>query len=425
MQQKPELLLPAGTFQRLKIALAYGADAVYVGMPSFSLRATVGLTPEELAEGIRLMHAAGKKVYVALNLFSKNADIEKFPLIAERLRNLRPDGVIVSDPAIFMFLKEHAPEIPLHVSTQANVSSWATVDFWKKLGAELCVLSRETTFEEICEIRRRIPSMKLEMFIHGAMCMSYSGRCLLSAFMTGRSANQGKCAQSCRWNYKVYLEEEKRPGELISVEEDERGTYFMNSRDLCLLPELPKILGAGIASLKIEGRNKSDYYVAQTARVYRAAIDAWYAAPETWDPAPYMRELEMLQNRTYTRGFFDGMPGAEAQNYESTVSIGNAQNVGMVVESSPFTQGNPEENSKFVHLEIRNKIVRGEEIDFLIPGVFEPLKIRLTEIFDGFNGKPVDALSAGRSGQTALLPKTLFGDNVPAALTMARKKLSD
>lgn len=423
MQPKPELLLPAGTFQRLKIALAYGADAVYVGMPSFSLRATVGLTPEELAEGIRLMHAAGKKVYVALNLFSKNADIEKFPLIAERLRNLRPDGVIVSDPAIFMFLKEHAPEIPRHVSTQANVSSWATVDFWKKLGAELCVLSRETTFEEICEIRRRIPSMKLEMFIHGAMCMSYSGRCLLSAFMTGRSANQGKCAQSCRWNYKVFLEEEKRPGELISVEEDERGTYFMNSRDLCLLPELPKILGAGIASLKIEGRNKSDYYVAQTARVYRAAIDAWYAAPETWDPAPYMRELEMLQNRTYTRGFFDGMPGAEAQNYESTVSIGNAQNVGMVVESSPFTQGNPEENSKFVHLEIRNKIVRGEEIDFLIPGVFEPLKVRLTEIFDGFNGKSVEALSAGRSGQTALLPKTLFGDSVPAALTMARKKL--
>ncbi len=423
MIQKPELLLPAGTLRRLKIALSYGADAVYVGMPSLSLRATVGLTQDELAEGARLMHAAGKKIYVALNLFSKNADIEKLPAIAEKLREISPDGVIVSDPAIFVFLKENAPGIPLHVSTQANVSSWATVEFWQKLGAELCVLSRETTFWEICEIRRRVPAMKLEMFIHGAMCMSYSGRCLLSAFMTGRSANQGKCAQSCRWNYKVFLEEEKRPGELISVEEDERGTYFMNSRDLCLLPELPKILGAGIASLKIEGRNKSDYYVAQTARVYRAAIDAWFENPAAWNAEPYMRELAMLQNRTYTRGFFGGVPGAEAQNYESTVSVGNAQNVGMVVENSPFVQatGTPPEN--FVHVEIRNKISRGDEIEFLLPGVFEPLKISVAEIYDGFTGKPAEAVSAGRAGQTALFPRTLFpSGGVPAPLTMVRKK---
>lgn len=422
MLQKPELLLPAGTFQRLKIALAYGADAVYVGMPSLSLRATVGLSQEELAEGARLMHAAGKKIYVALNLFSKNADIEKLPAIAARLREIAPDGVIVSDPAIFVFLREHAPEIPLHVSTQANVSSWATVEFWQKLGAELCVLSRETTFEEICEIRRRVPAMKLEMFVHGAMCMSYSGRCLLSAFMTGRSANQGKCAQSCRWNYKVFLEEEKRPGELISVEEDARGTYFMNSRDLCLLPELPKILGAGIASLKIEGRNKSDYYVAQTARVYRAAIDAWFENPDAWDAAPYMRELAMLQNRTYTRGFFDGVPGAEAQNYESTVSVGNAQNVGMVVENSPFPQATGTPAEDFIHVEIRNKISLGDEIEFLIPGVLSPLKISVTEMLDGFNGKPATAISAGRAGQTAMFPRKLFpGNTVPAPLTMVRK----
>lgn len=424
MFQKPELLLPAGTFQRLKIALAYGADAVYVGMPSMSLRATVGLSQEELEEGARLMHAFGKKIYVALNLFSKNADIEKLPLIAERLRKAAPDGVIVSDPAIFMFLRERLPEIPLHVSTQANISSWATVEFWQKLGAELCVLSRETTFDEICEIRRRVPAMKLEMFVHGAMCMSYSGRCLLSAFMTGRSANQGKCAQSCRWNYKVYLEEEKRPGELISVEEDSRGTYFMNSRDLCLLPELPKILSAGIASLKIEGRNKSDYYVAQAARVYRAAIDAWYESPETWNAAPYMRELSMLQNRTYTRGFFDGVPGSEAQNYETTVSVGNAQNVGMVIENSPFTSAAGTPKDAFVHLEIRNKISLGDEIEFLIPGIFEPLKIKLSALFNGFTGKPAESISAGRSGQTALLPRSLFPANrVPAPLTMARKIL--
>ena len=419
---KPELLLPAGTLQRLKIALAYGADAVYVGMPSMSLRATVGLSQEELAEGTRLMHSAGKRIYVALNLFSKNADIEKLPAIAARLREIAPDGVIVSDPAIFMFLRENAPEIPLHISTQANISSWATVNFWKNLGASLCVLSRETSFEEICEIRRRVPEMKLEMFIHGAMCMSYSGRCLLSAFMTGRSANQGKCAQSCRWNYKVFLEEEKRPGELIAVEEDSRGTYFMNSRDLCLLPQLPQILSAGIASLKIEGRNKSDYYVAQTARVYRAATDAWFENPETWNPTPYMRELEMLQNRTYTRGFFEGIPGAEAQNYESTVSVGNAQNVGMVVENSPFTQNTGKQN-EFLHIEIRNKISVGDEIDFLIPGIFEPYTIELNSVYDGFNGKAVESLSAGRSGQTAILPRKLFPQDIPA-LTMVRKKIS-
>lgn len=420
MIQKPELLLPAGTLQRLKIAAAYGADAVYVGMPSLSLRATVGLTDEELAAGTRLLHDAGKKIYVAFNIFSRNADVEKLPKIAERLREISPDGAIVSDPAIFMFLRERASEIPLHVSTQANVSSWLTVEFWRKLGAELCVLSRETTFAEILEIRRRVPAMKLEMFVHGAMCMSYSGRCLLSAFMAGRSANQGKCAQSCRWNYKVFLEEEKRPGEKIAVEEDARGTYFMNSRDLCLLPELPKILAAGIASLKIEGRNKSDYYVAQTARVYRAAIDAWFENPDAWRAEPFMRELEMLQNRSYTRGFFDGVPAAEAQNYESTVSRGNALNVGMVVENP---SGTPDENR--IRVEVRNKISVGDEIEFLLPRVFEPLKIRVPAMFDGFSGAAVESVSAGRAGQTVLLPREIFpADRVPEPLVMARKRLA-
>ncbi len=415
MRKKPELLLPAGTLLRLKIALAHGADAVYVGMPSLSLRATVGLSREELAEGTRLAHAAGKKIYVALNLFSKNSDVEKLPEIADALRGLGPDGVIVSDPAIFVFLRERAPEIPLHVSTQANVSSWATAEFWRGLGASLCVLSRETSFAEILEIRRRVPALRLEMFVHGAMCMSYSGRCLLSAFMTGRSANRGACAQSCRWNYKVFLEEEKRPGELIAVEEDARGTYFMNSRDLCLLPELPRILAAGVDSLKIEGRNKSDYYVSQTARVYRAAIDAWFADAGAWDAAPFMRELAMIPNRGYTRGFFDGVPGAEAQNFASAASVGDAVNVGMVAETQRA-------DADFVALEVRNKISVGDELELLRPGVFEPLRVRADELRDGFTGEPVPAISAGRAGQTALLPRRIFGEaGVPAPLTMARK----
>lgn len=406
--QKPELLLPAGTFQRLKIAALYGADAVYCGLPAMSLRATVGLTHAELVAGTRLLHAAGKKIYVALNLFSRNSDIEKLPEIAAQLREIAPDGVICSDPAIFMFLRENVPEIALHVSTQANIASWATVQFWQKLGANLCVLARETSFEEIKEIRENVPEIGLEMFVHGAMCMSYSGRCLLSAFMTGRSANQGKCAQSCRWEYNFYLEEQKRPGEFIKVEEDTRGTYFMNSRDLCLLPELPQILAAGIQSLKIEGRNKSDYYVAQTARVYRAAIDAWFENPQSWDAAPFMAELELMQNRTYTRGFFAGTPGAEAQNYETSVSLGGAQNVGMVVENSPFS-GTSARAGEFVHLEIRGKISTGDEIEFLVPASLVPVKIRVAGMLDGFTGTPVETLSAGRKGQTAMLPRVLFG----------------
>ncbi len=428
--KKPELLLPAGTFQRLKIAALYGADAVYCGMPSLSLRANSGLSHEEIVAGTRFLHERGKKIYIALNLFSKNQDVEKFPKIAQTLREISPDGVIVSDPAIFIFLKEHSPEIPLHVSTQANVSSFATVQFWKNLGAKLCVLARETSFDEICEIKKRVPEIRLEMFIHGAMCMSYSGRCLLSSFMTGRSANQGKCAQSCRWEYNVFLEEQKRPGELIKVEEDTRGTYFMNSRDLCLIEELPKILNAEIDSLKIEGRNKSDYYVAQTARIYRAAIDSYFENPTNWRAEAFLEELNLLQNREYTKGFFDGVPAAEAQNYETTVSLGGAQNVGMVVAEpteKPFPTPKNFSQNDFLRIEIRGKISLGDEIEFLIPSVFEPLKIKVSELFDGFTGTPVSEISAGKKGQTILLPKKIFRGNAEKILplTMLRKRLKN
>lgn len=412
-----ELLLPAGTLTRLKIADFYGADAVYCGLPSMSLRAGSGLSREELEEGAALLHSKGKKIYLALNLFSKNKDWEKMPETAQTLRELAPDGVIVSDPAIFMFLRERIPEIPLHVSTQANVSSFATVDFWKNLGAKRCVLSRETTFEEIKEVRSRVPGIGLEMFIHGSMCMSYSGRCLLSAFMTGRSANQGRCAQSCRWEYNFYLEEQKRPGELIKIEEDARGTYFMNSRDLCLMPVLPQILAAGIDSLKIEGRNKSDYYTAQTARVYRLAVNAWKNDPENWNAGPFLRELETMQNRGFTRGFFDGVPAAEAQNYETSVSAGTAVNTGMVVPAGTRCEND------WVRFDVRNKMSVGETLEFLLPDKLEPQKIVLSEIYDGFTGKSVPAISAGRTGQTALVPAKLFGGKPPAPLTMVRKVL--
>lgn len=400
MMKKPELLLPAGSLDSLETAFLYGADAVYAGLPSLSLRAQDGFTPETLAEAIDGAHRRKKKIYLTLNLFSKNDDVEKLDEFAALIGRLGPDGLIVSDPGVFMFMKERLADIPLHVSTQANAGSWLTVRFWQDLGARVCVLSRETSFEEIKEIKQRCPDMKIEMFIHGAMCMSYSGRCLLSSFMAGRSANRGKCAHACRWKYRVYLEEEQRPGELLPVFEDGRGTYIMNSRDLCLMPKLDRILSAGIDMLKIEGRNKTPYYVAQTARAYRMAIDDWFENPERWRPDFYMAELETLQNRGYTRGFFDGVSTPEMQNYETTQSESGWRNAGVIRAWSPA-------GAEFV---IYQKLNAGDTLYFLAPGRRRPVEVRLEQMIDAFSKKPVETLSPGRKDQAVLIPRACFGE---------------
>jgi len=399
--KKPELLLPAGTLTRLKIALLYGADAVYVGLPSFSLRSTVGLSLEELIEGSRLIHEKGKKLYIAVNLFSRNEDIAKLPLISEMLPKVSPDGIIVSDPGIFDYLHEKHSDIPLHISTQANVGSWLTVKSWEKRGATLCVLSRETTFNEIKEIRANCPGIGLEIFIHGSMCMSYSGRCLISAYLTGRSANQGKCTNSCRWKYKLKLEEEKRPGEFFTVEEDGRGSYIMNSKDLCLLPRLPEILPAKINSLKIEGRNKSDYYVAQTARVYRMAIDDWFESPDSWDASLYLKELALVHHRPYTEAFFDAIPGAEAQQYDTSESAGIGHNAGIVTKISDGE----------IHFEVRCKLTKGTRLEFLLPGEMKTVNILLDTICDAKTRQPLTEISPGTPGQAIVIPLTAYPEN--------------
>lgn len=414
MIKKPELLLPAGSLESMETAFLYGADAVYAGLPSLSLRAQEGFTPETLAEAIKNAHERQKKIYLTLNLFSKNGDVEKLEDFAALISRLSPDGLIVSDPGVFMFMKERLNGIALHVSTQANVSSWLTVKFWQDMGAKVCVLSRETSFDEIREIKERCPGMKIEMFVHGAMCMSYSGRCLLSAFMTGRSANRGKCAHACRWKYKLYLEEEQRPGELMPVMQDARGTYIMNSRDLCLMPKLDRILAAGIDMLKIEGRNKTPYYVAQTARAYRRAIDDWFENPRDWSPGPYAAELETLQNRGYTTGFFDGVSDApEMQNYETTQSESGWRNAGAVRSWS-------DDGAEFV---IYQKLSAGDTLFFLAPGRWEPVAVRLEQVIDAFSKKPVETLSPGRKGQAILIPRAYFkgtGSAELPVLTVAR-----
>ncbi|MCL1973115.1 MAG: U32 family peptidase C-terminal domain-containing protein [Endomicrobia bacterium] len=391
--KKPELLLPAGSLSRLKTAFLYGADAVYAGTPEMSLRAKSKFPLEDMEEGIVCARGLGKKVYLTLNLFSHNRDVERLENFSKTIKHLNPDGIIISDPGIFQYIKKEIPEMPLHISTQANVCSWLTVDFWKNMGADLCVLGREVSFGEAVEIRKKCRGIKLEIFIHGAMCVSYSGRCLMSAFMASRSANQGACAHSCRWKYKgkLVMEEELRPGEYLEMEEDEHGSYILNSKDLCLMPRLDKILSAGFDSLKIEGRNKTEYYVAQTARVYRKAIDDYFENPDSWKPEIYMKELETLQNRGYTIGFFDGIPGEEAQDYVDTTSRSNWRNAGYVKENG----------GEYLIIDIRNKIKKGDKIEILSPYKFEPEIITVNEMYDCFDNSLVEQISPGKENQAA------------------------
>lgn len=419
MPHQSELLLPAGSLVKLKTAFLYGADAVYAGTPDMCLRSQSKMTMEDLREGIDFAHKLGKKVYLTLNLFMHNRDVEKLPTFVETLRILRPDGVLIADPGVFMFVKEHAPELNLFVSTQANICSSQAVKFWQAQGAKLCVLGREVTFEEMKQIRSDCPDILLECFMHGAMCMSYSGRCLISNYLADRSANQGKCAHCCRWHYKLHLhlkdgtvkelvidennkdsfefllEEEFRPGEYYEVVEDEHGGYMLNSKDMCLLPRLPDLLGIGMDSLKVEGRNKTEYYAGIIARTYRQAIDDWYKSPETWNYAKYMDDLNTLQNRGYCLGFHDGKLTNISQNYEYTRTLGDWLFAGSIVE----WQGDD------AIFEIRNYIDSGEFIEFLIPGTLENLRLTLQEFEDADSGEITAKVSAGQNKRIRLRPE--------------------
>lgn len=411
--KKPELLLPAGSLDRLKTAFMYGADAVYCGLPSVSLRAKSTFTMADLKEGILYAHERGKKVYLTMNLFTHNSDIPRLTECVQMLNLLKPDGVIVADPGVFAFIGQMCPDLPRHISTQANVCSALTVQYWQNQGAALCVLGREVPLAEMREIRKMCPDIKLEAFVHGAMCVSYSGRCLLSNFMTGRSANKGNCAHSCRWKYKVYLEEEQRPGQFMELEEDAHGTYIMNSRDLCLMPRLNEVMDVGIDSFKIEGRNKSEYYVAVAARAYRKAIDDYFDNPHAWTPDAYVAELATLQNRGYTLGFLDGNAGPESHNYDISASSGSWRYAGLV-------QSQTKDSLIF---EIKHKIEKGDVLEFLSPDQFEPISWTMTEFYDARNDAPLETISSGYLGQAIRIPMPAAVLEKLPVLTVARKKI--
>ncbi|WP_330393421.1 peptidase U32 family protein [Anaeromicropila populeti] len=357
---KPELLIPAGSLEVLKVAVNYGADAVYIGGEMFSLRAKAkNFTRENMEQGIEYAHKHGVKVYVTANITAHNRDLENAREYFEELKVIKPDAIIISDPGVFSIAKEVCPEIDLHVSTQANNVNYLTFRFWKTMGAVRVVTARELSMEEIGQIRANIPDdLEIETFIHGAMCISYSGRCLLSNYFTGRDANLGACTHPCRWKYSIV--EETRPGEYMPIEENERGTYIFNSKDLCMIEHIPDIVKAGINSLKIEGRMKTALYVAVVTRTYRQAIDDYFKDPALYEKnVPYyMSEISKCTYRKFTTGFFYGPTTEESQVYDNNTYIKEYTYLGLI-------EGKRE--AGYYKLEQRNKFSVGEVIEVMKP----------------------------------------------------------
>lgn len=360
MRKLPELLIPASSLEVLKIAVIFGADAVYIGGEAFSLRAKAkNFSMEDMEEGIRFAHARGVKVYVTANILAHNQDIREAADYFEELKRLGPDALIISDPGLVMVAREVCPEIEIHISTQANNVNYMTFRFWHKQGAKRVVTGRELSLKEIEEIRSQIPEeMEIETFVHGAMCISYSGRCLLSNYFTGRDANQGACTHPCRWKYAVV--EEKRPGEYLPVYENERGTFIFNSKDLCMIEHLPDLIQAGVDSLKIEGRMKTALYVATVARTYRKALDDYQKDPKLYEEHMfwYLDQISNCTYRQFTTGFFYGKPDEQAQIYDNNTYSTDYTYLGIA--------GDADEEGCF-SLEQRNKFSVGETIEIMKP----------------------------------------------------------
>jgi len=370
----PELLIPASSLEVLKTAVIFGADAVYIGGEVFGLRAkSKNFSLEDMKEGIKFAHDRHVKVYVTANILAHNRDLAGVREYFRELKDMKPDALIISDPAIFTIAKEELPDMELHISTQANNTNYGTYNFWYELGAKRVVSARELSLVEIKEIRKNIPAdMEIETFIHGAMCISYSGRCLLSSFMAGRDANQGACTHPCRWKYHVV--EESRPGEYMPIYENERGTYIFNSKDLCMVEHIPELIDAGIDSFKVEGRMKTALYVAAVTRTYRLAIDDYKNDPEYYkERLPYYREeIAKCTYRQYTTGFFFGKPNEETQIYDSNTYIKEYTYLGIIGEMN---------HNGMYQIEQKNKFCVNDEIEVMKPEGTNIL-VRVREIQD-------------------------------------------
>lgn len=383
----PELLLPAGDMEKLKVALAFGADAVYAGVPKYSLRTRqIGFRQDTLKEAVDYTHKCGKSIYLVMNIYAHNLKVDGFLKELDRVAELNPDGLILSDPGLIALTLKRFPQIPVHLSTQANTTNWTSVKFWRDLGVRRIILSRELHLDEIAEMHRHVPDVELEAFVHGAICIAYSGRCLISNYLNHRDANQGTCTNSCRWEYKLAYEkgsildveneqnpweytntftdgftltEPKRHDEKMPVFEDEHGTYLMNSRDLCAIELLSHLVRSGVVSFKVEGRTKSAYYTAMTARSYRRAIDDM-SAGKPFNPEN-LRDLMALSSRTYTTGFYIRNPRQFGENFEDGYSAGHTHRVTGILKSY-------DEKTAMGEFEIKNRLETGMELELITPG---------------------------------------------------------
>ncbi|MBE5847474.1 MAG: U32 family peptidase [Lachnospiraceae bacterium] len=392
MVKKPELLIPAGSLEVLKTAVMFGADAVYIGGEAFGLRAKAkNFSDKDMREGIDFAHAHGVRVHVTANILAHDYDLDGAREYMRELRDLKPDALIIADPGMFTIAKEECPEIERHISTQANNTNYMTYRFWHEQGAKRVVAARELSLGEIEDIRAHIPDdLEIEAFVHGAMCISYSGRCLLSNFMAGRDANRGACTHPCRWKYAVV--EEKRPGEYYPVEENERGTYIFNSKDLCMIEHIPELVRAGIDSFKIEGRMKTALYVATVARTYRKAIDDFFESEEKYRANMdwYRAEISKCTYRRFTTGFFFGKPDEEAQVYDSNTYINEYIYLGIVEDV---------DDRGFARITQRNKFCKGDAIEIMQPdGTNIPVTVKAL-----YDEEGQEATSAPHPQQTLFL----------------------
>ncbi len=389
--KKPELLAPAGSFEKAKTAFLYGADAVYAGTSSLSLRTRAEMQDNDLEKTINYAHSIGKKVYTAINIYAWDENYEEIVNQARMLEKLKVDAVIVADGGIVEIIKKEAPSIEIHISTQANIVSAHTANFWYKNGAKRVILGRELNKKQIKEIIDETPKdLETEIFVHGAICFGYSGRCFLSDFLAGRSANLGDCAQSCRWAYNVYVEEHNKPGNLMPVEYDDKGTYIFSSKDLCLIKEIPEIIEMGVDSLKIEGRLKTEYYLASVVNAYRNAIDDYIKNPKDYDYTKYLKELEKTKTRGLTTFYFNDRNNKDFQEYEGKQYNPNYEFGGKIIDCS---------NSKIV-VEIKNKLVVGDYLEVIIPNQIKPYEFKIEQLWDTETDEEIQFVNPGRAGQS-------------------------
>ena len=405
-----ELLAPAGSFEKAKIAFLYGADAVYCGTSSLSLRTRADMEDNDLINTIKYAHNIGKKVYVTINIFAWDEKYEEIIEMAKKLEEIKPDGVIIADGGVMEIFKEYAPSVPINVSTQANLVSLHSCNFWRKNGAKRMIMAREMNKKQLKYIMENKPEdMEVEIFVHGAICFAYSGRCFLSDFLSCRSANLGDCAQSCRWSYNLYAEEKNNPGQFMPIETNEYGTSIFSSKDLCLINEIPEIIDMGVDSLKIEGRLKTEYYVASIVNIYRNAIDDYKNDPNNYDSEKYMKEIEKIKTRELTTFYFNDRKNKDIQEYDGHQYNEKYQFGGKIVES----------NGNIAIIDIRNRLQIGDTMEIIVPYKLEPIEFKIEKMWDVETNQEIDFISPGVKDQKV---KMLMPIECPKDWILRRKK---